>query len=540
MNRLLKDSSKSFRGVWFAAVIFFAVCVIFPLLCAFLTPDASDVKSVFASAVLRTAMRNTVIECLASTFISVITGYLYAYAVARVKVPFKKFFAVLPVVHLVTPPFVGGLAFILLLGRQGFITKTLLHLDVSLYGFWGLLIAQVLCFFPVAYLICLQTLRGINPALEQAARGMGAGPFRIFWSVTLPLSLPGLTSALLFIAVSVLSDFGNPLIVAGRFRVLAVEVYSQLTGWVQAGKSVVLGLLLLVPSAILFIAQNKLLKKNMERTATLGGKLSSPVELKSSRLSTVLFTILLSFLALCVASQFAAIAAGSFQKLWGINTAFTLDHIRGMGRYLGELKNSVLFSLIAAVLATVIASLVAYTVHRTNEILRPFMDIAVQLPSAVPGSLFGLSLAIAANLLKFRLSGVLIIIAMTVSFLPFSYRIMTSTLMQLRTSLDDGARSLGAGRLYLLRTVLLPMAKGGVLSSFMYVFARGVGTLSSVIFLVSFNTPLASVCILNLAEQGDWGKSACLALVLTLISFGIMALGRIISNRMTNSEWSGR
>ncbi|HBB42058.1 MAG TPA: hypothetical protein DCZ74_00915, partial [Treponema sp.] len=61
---MLKDSSKSFRGVWFAAVIFFAVCVIFPLLCAFLTPDAADVKSVFASAVLRTAMRNTVIECL--------------------------------------------------------------------------------------------------------------------------------------------------------------------------------------------------------------------------------------------------------------------------------------------------------------------------------------------------------------------------------------------------------------------------------------------------------------------------------------------
>lgn len=73
-----------------------------------------------------------------------------------------------------TPPFVGGLAFILLVGRQGIITHKILGLDVSLYGFWGLLIAQSLCFFPMAYLICLQSLKGVNSNLEQAARSLGA------------------------------------------------------------------------------------------------------------------------------------------------------------------------------------------------------------------------------------------------------------------------------------------------------------------------------------------------------------------------------
>ena len=124
---------------------------------------------------------------------------------------------------------------------------------MSLYGFWGLLIAQVLCFFPIAYLMCSQVLQRINPSLEQAARLMGASKARIAFTVTIPLCANGILSAALFIAVSVLSDFGNPMIVAGRFRVLAVEVYTQLTGWVNAGTSAVLGLILVIPSVLLFI-----------------------------------------------------------------------------------------------------------------------------------------------------------------------------------------------------------------------------------------------------------------------------------------------
>ena len=72
--------------------------------------------------------------------------------------------------------------------------------------------------------------------------------------------------------MNVLSDFGNPLIVAGRFRVLAVEIYTQLTGWLNAGSSAVLGIVLIVPSVILFTVQNRLLKKNMPKISGIGGK----------------------------------------------------------------------------------------------------------------------------------------------------------------------------------------------------------------------------------------------------------------------------
>ena len=538
MRHFTKDGGKPFSFLWFAVVIFFAVCVLIPLFFVAAAPGAKDFLSVLTSERWHIAMKNTALACIASTLLSVLTGYVYAYAVVRGDIFGKTFFSFIPLLHLITPPFVGGLAFILLFGRQGFVTHRLLGLDISLYGFPGLLLAQVLCFFPIAYLICVQTLRGINPSLEQSARGMGAGSLKVFCSVTLPLSFPGILSALLFIAVSVLSDFGNPMIVGGRFRVLAVEIYTQLTGWLNAGISAVLGLILILPSVILFLLQNHVLKANSLKIATIGGKTSSLPRQKARLPLRLLLTFFCAMLTLAIAAQFVAIVAGAFQKLWGVNTAFTLDHLRAMGAYLHELGNSLFFALVSAIFSTVIASFTAYVTHRTDMPLRRTLDVVAQLPSAIPGTLFGLALALAANALHFRASGLLIIIAMTVGFLPFSYRILSSTFAQLKTTLDDGARSLGADRLRVFYTILLPLSTGGVFSSFIYDFVRGVGTLSAVIFLVSFNTPLASVRILNLAEQGDWGKSAALALILTAVTFMILGTGHYIEVRMRKRIWS--
>ena len=538
MRHNVCGGSRPFVFSWFAVVIFFIISVLVPLCFVALALRTEDFISVLTSARWHTAMRNTAVECASSTVLSVLIGYIYAYAVVRGDIFCGKFFSVVPVAHLVTPPFVGGLAFILLVGRQGFITHTLLGLDISLYGFWGLLLAQVLCFFPLAYLICVQTLHGINPSLEQAARGMGASGIKIFMSITLPLSFPGILSALLFIAVSVLSDFGNPMIVGGRFRVLAVEIYTQLTGWLNAGTSAALGLVLVIPSIILFVLQNYVLKANTAKIATVGGKMSGVPRKKSPLLVRILLTGFCALISFAIVAQILAIVAGAFQRLWGVNTSFTLDHVRAMGRYIRELRNSVVFAFVSAVLSTGIACLTAYITHRTAMPLRRSLDVVAQLPSAVPGTLFGLALALAASRLRFHNSAVLIVLAMTIGFLPFSYRIMSSVFAQLKTTLDDGARSLGADRLRVLWTILMPLSSGGIFSSFMYDFVRGVGTLSAVIFLVSFDTPLASVRILNLAEQGDWGKSAALALILTVVTFMILGAGNGVARRFRKRIWS--
>ncbi len=527
-----KRNSKSLLAAWILVVAFFVLFIAFPLFCALISVRAKDFAAVFTQPVWHEAMRNTLAECLSSTTLSVVIGYVFAYAIAKGNIPFKRFFSVIPVLHLITPPFVGGLAFILLFGRQGFVTHKLLRLDISLYGFWGLLLAQTLCFFPMAYLICLQTLKGINPNLEKAARGMGASGSRIFFTITLPLSLPGIISSFLFIAVSVLSDFGNPLIVAGRFRVLAVEIYTQLTGWLKVGTSVVLGIVLVVPSVILFFLQNRINLKIGAKAVTFSGKNSIFVkdDLEFSSKKNYSFgaraglSVFVIFISMLILAQFAAIVAGSFQKLWGIKTEFTFEHIKAVLGYGKELGNSIRFALVSAVLSTVVAAVSSYLVHRTNVPLKKSIDIFAQLPSSIPGSLLGLSISVAANRLHFRNSSFLIIVAMTVAFMPFAYRCISNSYIQISRTLDDGARSLGANQMAVLATILVPVAKNGVFCGFVYDFIRGVGTLSAVIFLVSFTTPLSSIKIINLAEQGDWGKSAAFAFILTAITFAILGL----------------
>lgn len=530
IEKIKIDGSISLSIVWSVICFLLIACILFPLFCVFLTPSPSDFVSVITSSVWKRTVLNTVLECVCSTFCAVLIGYIYAYAVVKGCIPCKKFFSAIPILHLVTPPFVGGLAFILLLGRQGFITRTLFGLDVSLYGFWGLLIAQTLCFFPLAYMICTQTLQNINPSLSLASKSMGVGRLRTFFKVTLPLSMPGILSSVLFIAVSVLSDFGNPMIVAGRFKVLAVEIYTQLTGWLNGGTSAVLGILLIIPSIILFIFQNRIVTKNMAKTATIGGNANSAGvgHDKPGMATRILLTLFCSFISLCVIAQFASIVAGTFQKLWGIKTEFTLSHIKNIANCKTELFNTIRFSLESAVLSTLIAAIAAFLVYRTKSPFKKYIDTVIQLPAAVPGTLFGLAFSIAAAKFNFRSSNVLIVMAITVGFIPFSYKSLVSSYSQIKLTMDDGARSLGASRLKLLFNVIMPVSKTGLFNSFIYDFVRGVGTMSAVIFLVSFDTPLTSIKILNLAEQGFWGDAAALALLLTIITFTLIIIGNIL------------
>ncbi|WP_407400774.1 ABC transporter permease [Treponema sp.] len=532
MNKTVaKEKDILLWFLWGTVIAVLSATMLFPLLRIFAEVKTESFATVFNSRKFLAVMGNSVRSAFWGALVSVVLGYGFAYAVVVAKVPFSKYFAVVPVLHLITPPFVGGLSFILLAGRQGFITKTILGLDVSFYGFWGLLVAQVLCFFPIAFLICAQNLGNMNGHFAESALSLGAGRLRMFFTVTLPLSLPGISASFLFILVSILSDFGNPLIVAGRYKVLAVEIYTQLTGWVDSSVSVVLGIILLVPSVILFLIQAWLVKKYAIKTATVGGRVSSCTQIKSSAASRIILFILCGVLSLIVIAQFASIVAGSFQKLWGINTTFTMNHITSVARHGKALFNSISYALIGAALSTILAFLASFFVHRSSFPLKKTIDVLIQVPAAIPGTFHGLAISLLASALNFHNARVLVIAAISVGFIPFSYRIISSSMMQIRTTLDDAALSLGSTRTGICGTIIAPLCSEGILSSFIYTLSRGIGTVSAVIFLVSFDTPLASLKILNLAEQGDWGQAAALALVLTVITFAILLAEKLLKRR---------
>jgi len=530
-----KKNSGTMIIIWLSLILLFAVCIAFPLINILFEANAEDYKAVFSNSLWHQSLKNTLIECILSSTLSVITGYIFAYAVVKGNIPFKKIFSFIPVLHLITPPFVSGLSFILLFGKQGLITNSLLHMNTSLYGLKGIVIAQVLCFFPIAYLINLQVLRGINTNLENAAKSLGAGKLKVFLTVTLPLSRSGIIASFLFIAVNVLSDFGNPMIVGERFSVLAVEVYNQIAGWTKPGISTVYGLILIIPSIILFTLQFVYIKKIQSKTSTIGSRsmnmYTNERSYVSKPASVILFGIVL-LISMIILAQFVSIIAGSFQRIWSVNTKFTTDHIIYVlttVRYSKSLFNSIFFALISAVISITIACFCSYITNRSNLPLKKTLDIFSQLPTAIPGTLLGLALSLAASKVNFRYSPVLIIISMTISFLPFAYRMTSQTFGQIKMNLDDNAKALGSSDISILTKILMPVSATGIFHGFTYNFIRGAGTLSSVIFLISFNTQLTSNDIINLAETGDWGKAAALSLILTILTFTILIIGFTIN-----------
>jgi len=527
--------------LWGALLLFLSVFIVYPLIRVFAEANASSWKRVLAGSLWYKAAGNSLLLVVLSTTLSVTAGLVYAYGVCRGGLPFKRFFSFIPILHLVTPPFVGGLSFILLFGRQGFFTKTLLGLDVSLYGLPGLLIAQTLCFFPLAFLVIKGVFEGMNRSLEYAARDLGAGRLKVFATVTLPLLLPGIVSASLFISISILSDFGNPILIGGRFTVLAVELYSQLTGWAEQGTSAVLGIILLVPAFVLFVLQRIVMGQKSSRFATVGARSQEmPPDPPPLPVRVLLFLFCL-FISFIVAAQFISIIGGAFSRLWGIDSTFTLKHLVTASGYTAEMAHTFSFAFTAALMTAALGALLAFFNFRLNLPLRRFADTTVMIPAAIPGSLIGLAFVLAFNNKAFSLSGTgtVIVLAMVVCDLPAAYRIMSSSVQRIRMSLDDSARSLGASPLRLFADVIGPLSAQALASAFIFAFVRSTGTLSAVIFLVSFKTKLASVLILNLAAQGDWGGSAALALILTAAVFGALGVLALVSRALSRGKTKG-
>src|SRR5690606_15284500 len=302
-----------------------------------------------------------------------------------------------------------------------------------------------------------------------------------------------------------------------------------LTGWASIGTSAALGLVLLVPAVLLFAAQQRVQQATAGRFTTVGGRGSGlEAPLPPAALRWALFG-LCALVALFVAASQGVVVAGSVTRLWGVDHSLTAEHFQYVLTRSRPLLNSVRFAGAAALVGAAVAAATAYLVLRTRVPLRRGLDLATLLPAAVPGTLMGVAYVLVFNRppLKLTGTGALIVIAMAASYLPVGYRICAAALQQLRPSLDESAANLGASRARAFVTVTLPLIWPAVAAAFAFTFVQAVGTLSTVIFLVSFDTPLASVDILNLAAQGRWGRACALATALLVVTGTALALAYV-------------
>jgi iron(III) transport system permease protein len=515
-----------------ALLLIFVVWPVGRVLALSLTgPDGlglSQYAAFFSTWRLLRILLNSLLVSAVSTVITVAVALILAYAVTRTTVPGKRFLSLMSLLPLISPPFLVSLAFILLFGRNGVVTRAL-GVDWSIYGFHGIVIAQVFTFLPQAYILLANVLGNIDVSLEEAAENLGAGLLTTLSKVTLALARPGLASASLIVFILCMTDFGNPILVGGRYNVLATEIYAQVVGMNDFPAAAVMSVVLLVPCLIAYVANTYVVGRRSYVTVSAGSR--TALRPTPPAMRWVLFA-LSGGIALSIALIYALIPLGSLVRLWGSDWSLSLAHygFRSTVEGAWPIWNSVKLALISGIAGTVLAVLTAYIVERRRPPGARTIEALSLLPAALPGTVIGVGYILAFNVPPVLLTGTVWILVASVVFWKFPVAVLAAinTLKQVDPAIEEAAVSLGAGAVRTFTRVVLPLLTGTAFSIFIYFFVNGMVTVSAVVFLIYPGFNLGSVAILAQVENGYPGVACALGTIILAIVIGAVVLLRAL------------
>jgi iron(III) transport system permease protein len=411
-------------------------------------------------------------------------------------------------------------------GRQGIITS-FLGIDFSLIGWPGLIIAQVLHFITVCFIMLHNNLKSIDPALEASAYNLGSGDLRVMTSVTIPLMMPGLFKSFLMAFILSMADFGNPAIIGKGVSFLAVDAFLLITGEFNFEMGSVFCVVLIIPSLAIFLIQQYVLGKKTVTTVTGKPTGLGVIKIRPYVQIPILAISLIVSLSLC--SIYATLVTGAFVKLIGINNTFTLSHFF-IRTELFLLKNTLLLSFYAASAGTITGMLLAYLFLRKNIPGRLILEFISLLGFAIPGTVVGIGYLMAFNKPPFVLTGTaaIIILSMTFRVIAVSVQAGEVGIRQIDIEVDYASTNLGAGALTTLKSIVFPLLFVAFLESFVYSLIFSINTISAVIFLVTPKLALASLRVFELANHGHFGSGCALSIVMILSIIGCLAIMRLI------------
>jgi len=464
-------------------------------------------------------------------FLSTFIGYIFAYTITRTNVPAKGFLKTIATLPILSPPFILSLSIIFLFGKQGFITKELLGITGNnVYGMGSLVVVQTMSFFPIAYMTLSGILSSIDASVEDAACNMGAGRWKTFWTVTFPLSLPGIISGFLLVFIQSLEDFTNPATLGGDFTTLSIEVYQIITGSYDMQKGSVLALLLLLPAVTAFLLNKYWVNKKSFVTVT-GKPTQARKMIDEAHIKWPLFAFCM-IIAAVILLFYGTVIFGSFVKTWGYDYTLTLDQYkRALAYGWDSLKTSMYLGFIAAIIGGLFGMIIAYITAKRNYFGKRFIEVTSVLMFAVPGTVLGISYVLGFNAIEIfgrtlSLSGTALILIIVFTFrnMPVAIESGTTTLLQIDNSIEEASTILGADTGYSFRRITLPLLRNAFFSGLVYSFTKAITAVSAVIFLVSPKWNLVTSKIYTLFEQAKYSQAAAfvtMMVVILLVFIGI-------------------
>ena len=491
--------------------IFWIFAIILPLFKMFSNMGDVDVAKIIKSERFITALKQSLIVSSVSTLVTVAIAGLLSWCVSRTAMRFKGIFSVLFSIPMLIPSISHGMGLVILLGSNGIINRTF-GLNINIYGFTGILLGSVMYSLPVAYLMLLDVLKFEDSTPYEAADVLGLSKLDKLKTITLPYLRKPLISVFFATFTMIITDYGVPLMVGGKYSTLPVMMYQDVIGMLDFGKGSVIGLVLLVP------ALTACLIDILNRDKGNLSYVTKAFKIKKNILRDIFAYIVCGVVAFLLILPIAMFTRVAFVKKYPIDMSFTFDNVeRAINMRLTEyLSNSVIIALFVAIIGVVLAILTAYYTARMKSKFSRVLHMLSITSLAVPGLVLGLSYVMFFKKSFIYGTIAMLILVNTMHFFSSPYLMMYNTFSKLNANLEYVGKTLGIRRIYILRDVLLPMSKETIIEMFSYFFVNSMMTISAVSFLATMDNKPVSLMITQFEGQM---QLECAALVSVIILF---------------------
>jgi iron(III) transport system permease protein len=475
---------------------------------------------VLANPNVHFALVNTLVVCAGGTAIAVVIGLGFAWIVVRTNTPWKALIATAGLVPLFVPPLVAGVAWTILGSpRTGLLNTALAWLGVdwrlNFYSMPGLTAVFGMYYAPYVYMFTSAALRNMDPSLEEAAEISGASALGTLRTITFPLIAPAIIAATLLSFIVMLGIYGIPAVLGAPANISVLTTYIfNLTAWSPPlySTAAAVAIILMIVTGLLVVLQQMVLSG--KSFTTVAGKSFRPRSLDLGRWRYFTLALAIVYLLVVAVLPTLALLIAAFRKYLFFRGAASLfdlkqyglqhfDSLFGNPLTMQSIINTVEVALITAVGGGVLAFAIGYTVNRTHAPGRKGVDLIATLPVAIPGLVIGVAYLWAWIGLPGGLYGTIWILALAfvARFMPDTVKVLSTSLMQIHRELEEAAWLCGRGTLGTIRSIVLPLARPGVIAAMTLLFILSVRELGSSLFLYSSRTMVMAVLLLDYYNQ---------------------------------------
>jgi iron(III) transport system permease protein len=534
------------------AVTAVIILIVFPLVRLFkgsiITPEGELTfiyfQNILKDRALLEAFRNSMVIAAGATLISLLTGVPMAWAVSRTDIPLKNFIRNFTTVSMVTPPFLGAIAWVFLLGpgagKFNLFFRFLFNTDATLFNIFslaGITFVISMYAYPFVFLYTTSALDNMDANLEDAANILGSNKWKTLYKITLPLIAPAIISGAILSFLEALALFGVPAVLGmsrGIFT-LTTRIYQLFNYPPDYEQGAAMAIPLIIITGVLLIFQFLYLRK--KQFTIVSGKSSQPTLIRLGMAKWPILGYCLLVISLSVIIPYFMLLIISLSKIWGAPLTLsnlTLENydfiIFRYSLSQRSFMNSTFLSFLSATIAVFLGLIITIYIKRTENIGRRFLHYMMILPFAIPGIAMAVAFLWAYIRPPFNLYGTIwiLLVAYIARRIPLCYMNCSDAMTQINFELEESARIIGASWFKTILNITIPLLKLSLVSGWMLVFITSFRELSASILLYSPNSEVIAVTIMALFEEGEFEALAALSIIILAITLVFIAGSRKI------------